>query len=254
MSGLQKNINLLVSSKHFEKLTFLIILINSILIGYEIENGSTPTISTVQSGILMFFVLELVLRFIGRNSNREYLSDGWTYFDIIIVGISFVPQGIFGANLSIFRVLRVLRIFRVLRTVQELRLITSVFFKSLKSIVYTGLLFGTFLYAYAALGVSLFSQKALGGVSVRWTGNQANLDPYGNISEAMFTLFRILTGEDWTDLRYNLIQAAPQSSFVVTFFHVSWMVLSAFLLLNLVVGAVINNYDRTMKEFEEGGE
>jgi voltage-gated sodium channel len=254
VSKFQKTISWLVSSKHFEKLTFIVILINSILIGYEIESGSTPTIDTVQRSILLFFVIEIVLRFIGRKSNQEYLSDGWTYFDIIIVGISFVPQGVFGANLSIFRVLRVLRIFRVLRTVQELRLITSVFFKSLKSILYTRLLFGTFLYAYAALGVSLFSQKALGGVAVRWTGNQTNLDPYGNISEAMFTLFRILTGEDWTDLRYNLLQAAPQSSFVITLFHVSWMVLSAFLLLNLVVGAVINNYDRTMKEFEEGGD
>ena len=136
---------------------------------------------------------------------------------------------------------------------RELKLITSVFFKSLKSIVYTGLLFAIFIYAYAALGVSLFSQKALGGVAVRWT-KQTSLDPYGSISEAMFTLFRILTGEDWTDLRYNLIQAAPKSSFLITSFHVSWMVISAFLLLNLVVGAVINNYDRTMEEFENSGE
>ena len=32
-------------------------------------------------------------------------------------------------------------------------------------------------------------------------------DPYGSLDEAMFTLFRTLTGDDWTDLRYNLITA-----------------------------------------------
>ena len=67
----------------------------------------------------------------------------------------------------------------------------------------------------------------------------------------MFTLFRILTGDDWTDLRYNLIEAFPNMELAVTLFHVSWMVLSAFLLINLVIGAIINNYDRTMAEVAE---
>ena len=69
----------------------------------------------------------------------------------------------------------------------------------------------------------------------------------------MFTLFRILTGEDWTDLKYNLDKAAeleiiPTSKLVVNVYHVSWFVLSAFLLLNLVVGAILNNYQVIMEE------
>jgi len=32
-------------------------------------------------------------------------------------------------------------------------------------------------------------------------------DPFGTLGEAVFTLFRELTGEDWTDLRYNHITA-----------------------------------------------
>ena len=78
-------------------------------------------------------------------------------------------------------------------------------------------------------------------------------DPYGTLDETMFTLFRILTGEDWTDLKYNLDKAAeleiiPTSKLVVNVYHVSWFVLSAFLLLNLVVGAILNNYQVIMEE------
>ena len=63
----------------------------------------------------------------------------------------------------------------------------------------------------------------------------------------MFTLFRELTGEDWTDIRYNHITAyqygiIKTNPVIITGFHVCWFILSAFLLLNLVTGAIINNY------------
>jgi voltage-gated sodium channel len=58
----------------------------------------------------------------------------------------------------------------------------------------------------------------------------------------------VLTGEDWTDLRYNLLLVHSDLSGWVTFYHVSWMVVSGFLLINLVVGAVINNYDKAIEE------
>lgn len=81
-------------------------------------------------------------------------------------------------------------------------------------------------------------------------------DPYGNLAEASFTLFRTMTGEDWTDLRYNLSTAAEcdvvkVSPTAVTFFHVSWFCLAAFLLLNLVTGAIINNYTLAIEQQEE---
>lgn len=83
-------------------------------------------------------------------------------------------------------------------------------------------------------------------------------DPYGSISEAMFTLFRTLTGDDWTDLRYNLITASEKgvvhvSPTMITVYHVLWFVWSAFLLLNLLVAAIVNNYQQAMDEAKQKG-
>ncbi|MDY4943309.1 MAG: ion transporter [Candidatus Limisoma sp.] len=77
-------------------------------------------------------------------------------------------------------------------------------------------------------------------------------DPFGSLDEAMFTLFRELTGEDWTDLRYNHITASnlgviKVNPTVINIYHISWFVIAVFLLLNLVTGAIINNY-QTVKE------
>ena len=84
-------------------------------------------------------------------------------------------------------------------------------------------------------------------------------DPYMDLSETMFTLFRVLTGEDWTDIRYNLTTASEKGlinspAWVITAYHVLWYVLSAFLLLNLLVGAILNNYQVIMNEFKENKE
>ena len=81
-------------------------------------------------------------------------------------------------------------------------------------------------------------------------------DPFGTLDEAFFTLFRELTGEDWTDVRYNLVTASQLglikvSPTVITTCHVLWFILSAFLLLNLVVGAIVNNYQVVMEESKE---
>ena len=63
-----------------------------------------------------------------------------------------------------------------------------------------------------------------------------------------------LTGEDWTDIRYNLIIASEKKliaipTWVITAYHVLWYIISAFLLLNLLVGAILNNYQIIMDEF-----
>ena len=57
-------------------------------------------------------------------------------------------------------------------------------------------------------------------------------------------------------LRYNHITASEYglihvNSAVITTYHVSWFCLAAFLLLNLVTGAVINNYQIAIDEEDE---
>ena len=91
---------------------------------------------------------------------------------------------------------------------------------------------------YAVIGVKLFGAAG------------HPMQPYfASIHEACFTLFRILTGDDWTQMRYELAQAGqPLGAF--TAYQVSWIVVATFLLVNLIVGAVINNYQK-VQDIEE---
>lgn len=246
---MQKKVHDLVNSFGFMIAINLVIVVNAILIGVE-TFYKPPTIVFIQSAILGIFILEIIVRYIGKESVKEYFTNGWNLFDILIVSISLIPEAYLdnSAALSVFRVMRVFRVLRLVRTLPELELIVSVLLKSLKSLGYTFMLLGIFMYMYSIMGVVLFKG---GPAAANGPGyGPTSPDPYGTIREAFFSLFRIMTGEDWTDLRYNLLggQVPGASDWLVTVYHVSWMGISAFLLINLVVGAVVNNYDQVMAE------
>ncbi len=268
MSDFREKCSNFVYGKPFDHFITIVILINSVLIGVQttVEN---PTIDLIQTIILYIFTIEVVLRFIAAGNVKDFFRSGWNVFDLSLVIIGWIPASIAGngASMMALRVLRVFRVLRLLRTANEIKLIISVLIKSMKSLLYNGILFLIFMYLFAVAGVSMFrlpNPETLGGV--RLENYEAYLaeaphspanspDPYGNIGEAFFTLFRALTGEDWTDLRYNLITASehhviPVGPTVVTVFHVVWFCIAAFLLLNLVTGAVINNYQVSIEEAE----
>lgn len=262
----------LTEAKWFEWSITAIIIINSILIGVEMYTTS-EVIAIIQNVILGIFTLEIVARFIAADSVKEFFKGGWNDFDLILVLIGYIPETLF-ANASMLMALRVLRVFRVLRLLRaakEIKVMITVLVKSMSALFYNVVLFVIFVYLFAIIGVSVFKLPDPNTISGEEKVHYEQLmevappaptcspDPYGSIHEAMFTLFRALTGEDWTDLRYNLVVASEYKVIqvgptFVTAYHVLWFILSAFLLLNLVVGAIVNNYQLAIEESEKKGD
>ena len=264
----------IINSTWFNMAILGLIVLNGLLIGVQTYHNVPSYIQVVQLCILFIFFLEVVLRWHGRRSTKEYFADRWNWFDVFILVIGIVPEvaGILFTNMndqqnSVFATLRVLRIVqltRSIRAIEELRVLIGVLLRSIRSLSYIAVLFLLVMYIYAIMGVTLFRNENY-DQSEHLELTLSNPDPYGSLGEAFFTLFRILTGEDWTDLRYNLLHneytvattkrlpgsegipdnmnTVPRTSnWVVTVYHVSWMVIAAYLLVNLVVGAIVNNF------------
>lgn len=265
----------ITDSTWFNVFILTLIVLNGFLIGVQTYNHVPSYIKVVQLVILFAFFIEVVLRWHGRRSTKEYWADRWNTFDIIILLIGVIPEiasfifpGMDDQQNAIFATLRVLRIVqltRSIRAIDELRELIGVLIKSIRSLSYIAVLFMLVMYIYAIVGVTLF-KNADYNKSEHLELTSSNPDPYGSLGEAFFTLFRILTAEDWTDLRYNLLHnehttkttkkaengEVPEvdkmttvpnvSNWVVTTYHVSWMVIAAYLLVNLVVGAIVNNF------------
>lgn len=269
MSKIKEIASLIVHNKGFELFITGIIILNSVLIGVETYTDNL-TVKMIQQGILYIFTFEILMRFIAAKSIKEFFCDGWNVFDLTLVLIGYIPETLFASAsmMTALRVLRVFRILRLLRASKEIKLIVTVLVKSMTSMFYNLVLFLIFVYLYAIAGVSMFrlpDPTTLEGeqlakyeklMEVAPNAPSNSPDPFGDLGEAIFTLFRELTGEDWTDLRYNHITASEYglihvNSAVITTYHVSWFCLAAFLLLNLVTGAVINNYQIAIDEEDE---
>lgn len=257
---LKLKINAFVNSGLFEKLITITILVNCFFIGVEtyVENS---LIKTIQNTCLLIFAIEVILRYAASKDLKAYLSSGWNIFDLAIVLVCIIPESLFGsaALASTLRILRVFRIVKLFKTNDEIQLLVTVLSKSVKTLFYNLVIFLIFLYLFAIIGVEIFRLPDLAELNAQDrieysafidefpNAPSFSPDPYSDLGETTFTLFRILTGEDWTDIRYRLIRANDLglinvNNSAITWYHVLWYIISAFLLLNLLIGAILTNY------------
>lgn len=256
----------ITTAKWFEIIITAVILLNAFLIGVETYTNN-ETIKLIQRINLGIFTLEILLRFIAADSVKEFFKGGWNIFDLTLVLIGYIPETLFpnASAMMALRVLRVFRVLRLLRAAKGIKVMVNALIKSFSALFYNLVFFLIFIYLFAIIGNALFKLPDPATLSGEELEKYEQLmesaphapsnspDPYGTLDESMFTLFRALTGEDWTDLRYNLETASDLGVVkvhkpVITAFHILWFVLSAFLLLNLVVGAIVNNYQSAMEE------
>jgi voltage-gated sodium channel len=220
------NFRTIAESSWFNALSIWIVVINAVLIGALTYAPEARWISLKLDAIVYLFIVELAIRFLGRRSTREFFADGWNLFDLILIIAAFLPES--GELAPIVRVLRVFRVLRLVRTIPELRTIVTVLGKSVISMKWIGLLAFICFYVFALAGHKLFGQ----------------IQPaeFGSLHESLFTLFRLLTQDDWTSLRNAAV--AEKGWIWPTTYHITWIILATFILINLVVGAIINNYQQ----------
>ena len=88
MSNLLFKLN---SSRIFQFIVITIIILNAITLGvstYELNAYITNSIKILDYLITIFFVIEILIRFIGEPKKINFFKSGWNIFDTIIVLIS----------------------------------------------------------------------------------------------------------------------------------------------------------------------
>ena len=201
-----------------------IIILNAVLIGattYKLDPLFLEIINLLDYGITIFFVIEILIRFIGEQKKTNFLKNGWNIFDTIIVAISLIPI----PNNSSFLVLRLLRVFRVLRLISvipELKQIIEAILQSIKRVFFVSLLLFIILYIYATIGAILFSEDD----PSRW----------GDLGVSLITLFQVLTLSSWETVMLPL-QEIYWWSWIYFF---SFIIICAITILNLVIAILVD--------------
>lgn len=212
------------SNKAFETFVVSVIIFSALVIGaktYDISPTTLSIIAWLDYAITGFFLMEITIRFLAEQHKLRFFRNGWNIFDTLIVIVSLVP--IENSEMALIgRLVRIFRVLRMVSVVPELRMLLNSLLTALPQLGYVVLLMFIIFYIYGAFGAILF----------------ANINPvlWGDISISMLTLFRVMTFEDWTDIMYETMVVYPLSW---TFF-VSFIFLTAFAFLNMVIGIVVS--------------
>ena len=212
------------SNKGFETFIMIVIIASALLVGaktYALPPIVYQAITLLDWFITFIFMIEITIRFLAEHPHRNFFKSGWNIFDFLIVTISLAPI----ENSDMALVARLIRVFRVLRMISiipELRMLLNSLLLALPRLGYVVALMFIIFYIYAAVGSLFFVE--------------INPMLWGDIARAMLTLFRIMTFEDWTDVMYETMEVYPLS----WIFYVTFIFLTAFAFLNMVIGIVVN--------------
>ena len=136
----------------------------------------------------------------------------------------------------VFRVARVGRVFRLLKWSKGVTKVFLTLVLSLPSMINVGSLLLLVFFMFAVLGIEFF-----GGVSHQiFVGVHANFESLGL---AYLTLFRVATGEAWPQLMYELSREEYGGSQAALVYFPVFVIVSNFVLLNLFVMILIDNFD-----------
>ena len=180
-SNLQNAFFQLRNNRLFEWFVVSIILVSALVIGaktYSLPAQLLSWIGFLDVAITVFFLIEILVRFVGEPNKRRFFANAWNVFDTIIVVVSLIP--IQDSEMALIgRLIRIFRVLRMVSIVPELRLLLNSLLKALPQLGYVILLMFIIFYIYAAVGSTFFAE--------------INPDLWRDISISLLTFFRVLT-------------------------------------------------------------
>ena len=245
----------IVVGRRFEGMIMGLILTNILVMCCSYEGESAAYTATLEGLNLAFFSafwLECVLKLLAFGP-REYAACKWNRFDFLVIALDTtvllvevsLGSSSFGVDLTLLRVVRIARVFRLLKKMPGLKALFRTLYYSLPSLFNVGAIMFMLVYVYAAVGMNLF-----GGICYSPTGGargdgdyvcenvngDANFD---TMATALLTLFRMLTGESWNAIAHD---CAGETSGMALLYFMSFVVFGQFIMLNLFVAVVVENF------------
>uniref|UniRef100_A0A4X2LZN7 Voltage-dependent L-type calcium channel subunit alpha n=1 Tax=Vombatus ursinus TaxID=29139 RepID=A0A4X2LZN7_VOMUR len=258
-----------VNSPTFEYLMFLLILLNTIALAMQHYEQTAPFSYTMDVLNMVFtglFTVEMLLKVIAFKP-KHYFCDAWNAFDALIVVGSVVDIAVTEVNssedssrisITFFRLFRVMRLVKLLSKGEGIRTLLWTFIKSFQALPYVALLIAMIFFIYAVIGMQMFGKVALQDTTQINRNNNFQTFP-----QAVLLLFRCATGEAWQEIMLASLpgkRCDPESdfgpgeeytcgsSFAIVYF-ISFFMLCAFLIINLFVAVIMDNFDYLTRDW-----
>jgi voltage-gated sodium channel len=225
-TGPRARLRRFVDAPWFSRFVIAVIIANAIDLGViaavEPHAPASGVAGVVDVIAVAIFTAEMVLKLAAYG--RDFFRDPWNLFDLLIVGVALVPAT---EIFSVLRALRILRALRLVSAVPSMRRVVSALLAAIPGLLSILGLVVLVLYTGAVIGVHLFSDVT---------------EYFGSMSQALYTMFKLLTVEGWPDISDAVLDHHPSG----WIFFVVYIVICAFIMLNLLIGVIVSTMERDL--------
>jgi len=223
----------LVDGDRFQITIGAVIVANAIVLGLQtyagLEESYGSLLATLNEVFYVVFLLELITRIISYGKRPwNFFRNGWNVFDFIIIGGALIPA--LRDQATVIRLLRLARVVRLMRFLPDARILVLTVTRATPAVASMAVLTLLVLFIYGIVGWSLFGE--------------ALPDQWGNIGTAMLTLFVLLTLEGFPEY----LAAAREVNDYAPIFFLTYVLIAAFIIVNLLIGIVISSMERAREQ------
>ncbi|XP_015238661.1 PREDICTED: voltage-dependent R-type calcium channel subunit alpha-1E-like isoform X3 [Cyprinodon variegatus] len=253
-----------VASPSFEYTVLVMIALNTVVLMMKYHSAPTAydaVLKHLNTAFTVLFSMECILKILAFGF-VNYFRDTWNIFDFITVLGSITEiivdlQSVNTINMSFLKLFRAARLIKLLRQGYTIRILLWTFVQSFKALPYVCLLIAMLFFIYAIIGMQVFGNIKL--------NDESHINQHNNFKtffSALMLLFRSATGESWQEIMLSCLsgqECEPDPSiapltmspdheggcgtdFAYCYF-VSFIFFSSFLMLNLFVAVIMDNFE-----------
>ncbi|VEN47980.1 unnamed protein product [Callosobruchus maculatus] len=256
----------IVVSTPFEYFIMMLIVFNTLLLMMKYDKQDeiyTKVLKYLNWGFTGMFTVECILKILAFGV-RNFFKDPWNTFDFVTVIGSIVDAMVveFGEraaqmtkerenfiNVGFLRLFRAARLIKLLRQGYTIRILLWTFVQSFKALPYVCGLIAMLFFIYAIIGMQVF-----GNIMEQPTESINRHNNFRNFIQGLMLLFRCATGENWPSIMLSCVKGKkcdPNSGKkddecghnIAYAYFVSFIFFCSFLMLNLFVAVIMDNFD-----------
>ncbi|MEV0716263.1 ion transporter [Asanoa sp. NPDC050611] len=227
----------IAGSRVFDVVIVVVIGANAVVLGVETYphlGAARPLLHGLEWLFRAVFVVEIAIRLAAHGRRpQDFFRHGWNVFDLAVIAAAFIPG--FHGDSTALRIVRIARVLRLVRFSPGLRTIVTALLRSLPGVAGFLALALVTLYVYGMAGWLIFRDEFP--------------DQYGTIGRAVLTLFVLLSQETLPDLIAQGLSVSPWT----LVYYVSYVLITANLLLNILIAVIVNSMEEARRlEMSEG--
>lgn len=244
----------IISHRYFDPFIMGCIVMNVMVMAarwYDEPDSWIKIQDDINLAFTMVFIAEAALKIVAMGF-KEYWRNSWNKFDfIIVVGsiLDLTASFLSAAFVRLIRLFRISRMFRLIKSLKGVKKLFDTLLVSLPAFWNVGALVLLIFFVYSYIGVILFGTVIRGDC----LNEHANFE---NFQNAMLTLFRVSTNDEWVCIMHDTNVKPPNcsgkncGSWISYPYFISFVIIVSMIMLNLFTAVIIENFEN-MQDHEE---